>query len=125
MAISKTNVVTQVNVKFDLPAIYPDTTFVFPMRLMLSREMSAAHQEFVGLSDAERDERQHAHNVDQLSGLLVAEPEGFSDFPTADPLKQQALAERVREYFINEEMKHIVHSAMSRYWNAVLPRESL
>lgn len=120
--------------KLGWPSIYPEhrtNPIVFHMRTQLVSEAEEVQRTFLMLPDAETtSELQHKHDVEMLALLSTAPPEGFKDFPAVNG-DAGAVAKAIREYFLPEEaerregMKFICRSAMSRYWQAVMPAEYL
>lgn len=119
--------------KVGWPNIYQENVkqpFVFHMRVQLVSEAERIQREYLMMSDDEQRAAQHQHDVEMLSLLSVAPPEGFVDFPAVNG-EADSLSKAIKAYFIPgdperlEGMRFIVSNTMNRYWRVVMPSDYL
>lgn len=116
---------TKANIRreFDIPVehpLYPGVVFSFTVRTRLTKDADDARQQMFAVSDDAEESVHRAATSNMLSQIVVAEPKGFDDFPT-----EGDLAQRVREYFNDEELDSIRNFVLNSYWGAIMPRPAM
>lgn len=102
--------------------------WVFHFRPMLSKEANERREKWLGMSGKERVASLKEQMLDEVSDLLVAEPEGFDDFP--EGAGDGDLGRRFRAYVAETadpveraQLDQMVEAANTAYWAKVTPRE--
>lgn len=100
----------------------------FQFRPMLSAEATARREKWLGLSAKERVAGLKEQMLDEVCDLMVAEPEGFEDFPAGNGPGD--VGQRFREYVTGTadpveraQLDQIVEAANTAYWAKTSPRE--
>lgn len=125
MGFSKTTEgAARVAIEFSDPLLEGDRR-VLVMRSRMNAEAEAAREQYVGLTAEEREGAFQLFLAKSISSLLVAEPEGFDDFPVrpasasdADALERSLRAIR---YFSDPVMKSYLEYVWGVYRRATEP----
>lgn len=118
MSFDKSKVGGELVIPVSFPHLYKQedgepVQFVFHLRLETEADVEAIER-----ADASGKRTAHQRNLDRLSRLTTAPPEGFGDFPNSKPV-----GECVKDYFAEEKMSHFVRGAMNLYNRYVTPEE--
>jgi hypothetical protein len=100
----------------------------FQFRPMLSQEANERREKWLGLSGKERVASLKEQMLDEVCDLMVAEPEGFEDFPGGSGAGDAG--QRFRAYVTETtdpveraQLDQMVEAANTAYWAKVTPRE--
>lgn len=111
--------------EIEVTVTYPflkDKPMKFFLRMILDKEEKQARQAFFGLSEAEREAREHEYNVNLLASLSTKMPENV---PTFGPYEDVEPAEAIRHFFAggNARKQKLVADVVTLYFSEVQPRE--
>ena len=103
-------------------AFLPDVVMRFFMRLQMNKEAIEANQAFLGLTQTEREAKDHENNVALLSSLATKHPEGVPGYKAGDDVKVSIYA-----FFSgdNPMKKKVCVDVLNKYFRLVQPKEYL